>query len=197
MMLLAGNFGKRETRGVETGLGAHPGGACGNNGPMSEPWLESKTPIGPPTSANPTVRQLLYAAAVTGGWSALLSLLIYLVARLFGADFEIAVQGSSEPQPLPWLMVLLLPLAAAVVFALLGSLLRGVRHAGRIVYWAGTLVAIASLIGPLAQPGDVGWGTRIALVLMHVVTWFLVVPQIARIIGDSEPGKSVERDEQD
>jgi len=174
-----------------------PAAPAGTMTPMSEPWLESKTPIGPPTSANPTVRQLLYAAAVTGGWSALLSLLIYLVARLFGADFEIAVQGSSEPQPLPWLMVLLLPLAAAVVFALLGSLLRGVRHAGRIVYWAGTLVAIASLIGPLAQPGDVGWGTRIALVLMHVVTWFLVVPQIARIIGDSEPGKSVERDEQD
>jgi hypothetical protein len=164
---------------------------------MSEPWLESKTPIGPPTSANPTVRQLLYAAAVTGGWSGLLSLVIYLVGRLFGVDFAIQIQGSSELQQISWLMVLLLPLASAVVFALLGSLLRGVRHAGRIAYWAGTLVAVASLIAPLAQPGSVGWGTRIALVLMHVVTWFLVVPQIARIIGDSEPGKSVERDEQD
>lgn len=179
--------------------GSMPGraAAAGTMAPMSEPWLQSKTPIGPPTSANPTVRQLLYAAAVTGGWAGLLSLLIYLVGRLLGADFVIAVQGSSEPQPLPWLLVLLLPLASAVVFALLGSLLRGVRHAGRIAYWAGTLVAVASLIAPLVQPSSVGWGTRIALVLMHVVTWFLVVPQIARIIGDSEPGKSVERDEQD
>lgn len=170
---------------------------AGTMTPMSAPWLESKTPIGPPTSANPTVRQLLYAAAVTGGWSGLLSLLIYLVARLLGSDFVVEIRGGSELQPISWLMVLILPLAAAAVFALLGSLLRGVRHAGRIAYWAGTLVAIASLIAPLAQPSSVGWGTRIALVLMHVVTWFLVVPQIARIIGDSEPGKSVERDEQD
>jgi hypothetical protein len=165
--------------------------------PMSAPWLESKTPVGPPTSANPTLRQLMYAAAVTGGWSGLLSLLIYLVGRLLGSDFALVIRGGTEPEPISWLAVLLVPLAAAFAFALLGSLLRGIRHAGRVAYWAGTLVAIASLIPPLTQPASVGWGTRIALVLMHLVTWFLVVPQVARIIGDSEPGKSVERDEQD
>ena len=164
---------------------------------MSAPWSDSVTPIGPPASAVPRVRNLVYAGCVTGGWSGLLSLLVYLVGRLFGADFALVVQGTDEARPIPWLMVVLVPLAAAAAFALLGSLLRGVRHAGRIAYWAGTLVAIASLIPPLAQPAEVGWGTRIALVLMHLVTWFLVVPQIARIIGDSEPGKSVERDEQD
>ena len=51
---------------------------------MSSPWLASKTPVGPPTAANPTVRQLLYAAAVTGGWSGLICLVIYLVGALFG-----------------------------------------------------------------------------------------------------------------
>jgi hypothetical protein len=30
---------------------------------------------------------------------------------------------------------------------------------------------------------------------MHVITWALVVPQIARIIGDSEPGAHVDRSE--
>jgi len=29
---------------------------------------------------------------------------------------------------------------------------------------------------------------------MHLVTWALVVPQIARIIGDSEPGRHEERE---
>jgi hypothetical protein len=160
---------------------------------VSSRWLTSKTPIGPPTSANPTVRQLLYAAVVTGAWSGVVSLLIYLVGRLFRVDFVVSRGG--ELAAVPWILVLLLPLAAAVVFALLSALLRGLPHAGRLDYWAGTVVAAASLVAPLAQPADVDWPTRILLVLMHVVTWFLVVPQIARIVGDSEPGRSVERDE--
>ena len=161
---------------------------------MSAPWLESKTPIGPPTSANPTVRQLLYAAAVTGGWSGLACLLVYVIGRLFGMSFTVVIRGSADPQQISWLVVLLLPLAAAVVFALLASLARGWSHAGRIVYWVGTLVALVSLVAPLDQPASVGWFTRIVLAAMHVITWFLVVPQIARIVSDSEPGRSVERE---
>ncbi len=160
---------------------------------MSSPWLESKTPVGPPRSAYPTVRQLLYAAAVTGGWSGLVCLVVYLVGRLFGMTFEISLAGTDLLQ-VSWLVVLLVPLASAVVFALLGSLIRGWRHAGRIAFWAGTLVALASLAIPLDQPGDVGWFTRIVLASMHVVTWLLVVPQVARIVGDSEPGQMVDRD---
>lgn len=162
---------------------------------MSSPWLASKTPVGPPTAANPTLRQLLYAAAVTGGWSGLICLLIYLIGSLFGMTFTISVPGDAQVAPVPWIMPLILPLVAATVFALLSSLTRGWPHAGRIVYWVGTVGAVASLIPVLDQPSSVGWFTRIVLALMHVVTWFLVVPQIARIVGDSEPGKSVDRDE--
>ena len=164
---------------------------------MSAPWLESKTPVGPPRAANPTVRQLLYAAVVTGAWSGLLSLLVYAIARLTGMDFVVTRGGDAVPEPVRWIAVLLVPLAAAVAFALLASLVRGWRGAGRITLWGGTLLALASLWIPLDQPATVGWATRIVLALMHVITWFLVVPQVARIIGDSEPGKSVERDEQD
>lgn len=162
---------------------------------MSAPWLESKTPVGPPRSANPTVRQLLYAAVVTGSWSGLLSLLVYAIARLCGMDFVVTRGGDAVPEPVRWIAVLLVPLAAAVLFALLASLARGWRGAGRITFWVGTLLALASLWVPFAQPATVGWGTRIVLALMHLITWFLVVPQIARIVGDSEPGKSVDRDE--
>jgi hypothetical protein len=31
------------------------------------------------------------------------------------------------------------------------------------------------------------------LIVMHVITWFLVVPQLARIVGDSEPRNSETR----
>ncbi len=162
---------------------------------MTSPWLDSKTPVGPPTSANPTVRQLLYAAIVTGSWSGLACLLIYLIARLAGMDFTVTGSVAEALEPVTWLLVLLVPLAFAVVFAMVSALIRGWQHAGRAAFWLGTVVAVVSLAGPLVQPAEVGWFTRIVLASMHVITWFLVVPQIARIIGDSEPGKSIARDE--
>jgi hypothetical protein len=83
----------------------------------------------------------------------------------------------------------------AVIGALLASLARGLPHAGRLVFWIGTVVALGSCWFPMNQPAAVGWSTRILLVVMHVITWLLVVPQIARIVGDSEPGAHVDRGE--
>lgn len=156
---------------------------------MSAPWLTSVTPVGPPTSANPTVRQLLYAGVVTGAWSGIVSLILYGIGRLFGVPF--AVTSGTTTSTVTWWLVLFEPLVIALVAALLSALMRGRRHAGRIVYVVGTVIAIVSLVGPLIQGID--WPTKILLALMHVVTWFLVVPQIARIVKDSEPGRSVER----
>ena len=160
---------------------------------MTAPWLDSKTPVGPPTSSNPSVRFLLYAAAVTGGWSGLLCLAVYIVGRLFGVPFEVTTSVDVAPVLVPWLVVLLMPLAAAVVGALLASLARGLPHAGRLVFWLGTLIALASAIPLVLQPATVPWSTRILLMVMHAITWALVVPQIARIVGDSEPGRHVDR----
>lgn len=165
-----------------------------HNGGMTGFWMASVTPIAPPRSANPTLRFLLYAAALTGGWAALLCLLVYGIGRALGVPFEVqSVVGGSQIV-VPWLLVLIAPLLAAVVGALLSALMLGRRNARRVVYWGGTLLALISLGSPLMQPGDVIWSTRIWLVILHVITWFLVVPQLARIVGDSEPGASVERD---
>jgi hypothetical protein len=161
---------------------------------MTAWWLESKTPVGPPTSATPTVRQLLYAAVVTGAWSGILSLVVYLIGRLFGVPFDVT-RGLESVVTVSWLGVLLIPLIVAIAGAMLASLARGLPHAGRLVFWIGTVIALGSCWFPLNQPASVGWGTRILLVLMHVITWALVVPQIARIIGDSEPGAHVDRSE--
>lgn len=160
---------------------------------MSAPWLESKTPVAPPTSANPTVRQLVYAGVVTGAWSGIACLVLYGLGRLAGADFALAGASSQTPSAVPWFVFLLLPLILGVAFALAASLLRGRRHAKALVKWIGTLLAIISVIPIFNQPAA-GWGTQLLLVLMHAVTWFLVVPQVARIVGDSEPGLHEERD---
>ena len=82
---------------------------------MTAPWLDSKTPVGPPASASPTLGNLLYAAAVTGGWSGLLCLLVYVIGRLAGVPFAMVTRSGAEPTVVPWLVVLLVPLVAAVV----------------------------------------------------------------------------------
>jgi hypothetical protein len=44
------------------------------------------------------------------------------------------------------------------------------------------------------QPSSVLWSTRIWLLVMHVIAWFLIVPQLARVAGDSEPTASEVRE---
>jgi len=163
----------------------------------SGPWEFSVTPIAPPTSANPRLRQLAYAGLVTGLWSGLLCLIIFAICRLVGVPFLLAVGGgpggfANPSLNLAWFEVLLVPLAVALVGALGSWFLLGRRYAQRMVFWVGTAIAVASLAGPINQPASVPWTARVALILMHVVTWFLVVPQLARIVGDSEPGASVD-----
>ena len=160
---------------------------------MDAPWVGSMTPVAPPRSANPTVRQLVYAGVVTGAWSGLVCLIVYAIGRITGVPFEVTAPGQTSLTLVPWIAPLVLPLAAAVLGALLASLARGWSHAGRIVLAAGTLLALASCVPIVLQPASVLWSTRILLLVMHLVTWFLVVPQIARIVGDSEPTASVER----
>ncbi|CAB4934204.1 unannotated protein [freshwater metagenome] len=160
---------------------------------MSSPWLQSMTPVAPPTSANPGLRFMVYAGIVTGAWSGVVCLAIYGIGRLAGVPFLVVTRSGDPQAQVTWLAPLLVPIAFGVLGALAASLLLGRRRARLITLWVGTLLALGSAVGPFTQPGDVLWSTRIWLVVMHVVTWFLVVPQLARIVGDSEPGASVDR----
>jgi hypothetical protein len=155
-------------------------------------WTESVTPIAPPTAANPGARAVAYAALVTGVWSGLISIVVYGVAVLLRVPMTVETLGGM--QTVPWFAVLLVPVLAAQIGGLASLLLIGRRAAGRIVLWAGTIVAVLSLVPLVVQPGDVLISTRIWLGIMHVITWVFVVPQIARIVGDSEPGKHEERE---
>lgn len=161
---------------------------------MAEFWLQSVTPVAPPKSANPTIRALVYAGVVTGSWSGLLCLAVYGIGRACGVPFVMNDALTGALSVVPWLLVLLAPLAFAIVGALLCTLMLQRPHAGRIAFWAGSIIALLSLASPLHGSGEALWSSRIWLALLHLITWFLVVPQLARIVGDSEPGASVDRE---
>ena len=158
--------------------------------PARGPWSRSVTPVPPLRSASPTVRNLLYAGLVTGAWAGVLSLLVLAIGRALGLHL-IEPQGvPAWVQAFPWLAVLLIPVGCGLGGALGASLVRGWRHAAAWVWVVGSAITIMSLIGPLTSPN---WAQRIMLALLHLITWFLVVPQLARIVGDSEPGASVDQ----
>ena len=90
----------------------------------SGPWEFSVTPIAPPMSANPRLRQLAYAGLVTGLWSGLICVIIFGLCRLAGVPFLLAVGGApgADADPtlrLTWFEVMLVPLAVAGVDAVL------------------------------------------------------------------------------
>ena len=122
---------------------------------MSSSWLESMTPVAPPTAANPGLRFMVYAGFVTGAWAGVGCLAIYGLGRLFGVPF-IVVTRSTDPQAqVAWLAPLLVPIIFGILGALAASLLLGRRHARRITFWVGTLLALGSAVGPFTQPSDV------------------------------------------
>ena len=167
----------------------HNRGMSKSGQPTVGKWVGSKTPIAPAISMDPGPRFLAYAGLVTGAWSAILSLIVYAFARLIGVPLE--VDTDRLPVMVPWIAIVVVPLAAAEIGAMASLLARGLPHAGRIVFWSGTVIALASLAFPIMRSESVS--TAIWLSIPHLITWFLVVPQIARIIGDTEPGLRVDR----
>jgi hypothetical protein len=73
------------------------------------------TPIAPPSSANPKLSNLLYAGLVTGAWSGVACLVLYALGQLFGVPFAGARGLDAPVQVIPWFIVVLTPLAAALL----------------------------------------------------------------------------------
>ena len=124
---------------------------------------------------------------MTGIWAGVLCLAVYGIGRAAGVPFEVAMPGTAALSVVPWYLVLIEPILAGIVAALLSRLVLGRHHVRRIVYWTGTALAVLSLGGALLQPDSVIWSTRIWLCVLHAITWIFIVPQVARIAGDSEP----------
>lgn len=161
---------------------------------MTSPWAGSVTPVPPPAESIPHTSDVVYAGIVTGAWSGVLSLAVYGLGRALGVPFEVVSPVGGGLSVVPWFLPLLVPLVAGVIGGYLAALTLGRAHARRIVFWAGTAVAALSCLSPLVQSSEVIWSTRLWLLVPHVITWLLIVPQLARVVGDSEPGMTMVRD---
>lgn len=149
--------------------------------------LDSVTPVPPPIEAAPRFSDVLRAGLTTGVTASLVCWLLYGIASLFGTDFDVRIGVGDDLRHVPWWLVLLVPTVSAMAFALVASGLRkrrGCRHTTALLGYA---LGVLSLLPLALQPSDVTWPTRLWLALMHVVTIVLVVPQIARVVGDSDP----------
>lgn len=148
---------------------------------------DSVTPIPPPIEAAPRLSDVLRAGLTTGVTASLVCWLFYGIGSLFGTDFDVRQPPSSDLVHVAWYQVLLTPLVAALVFAAIAAILRGRRNCRRTTLIVGYLLAAVSLLPVVLQPGDVTWPTKIWLALFHIVTTLIVVPQVARVVGDSDP----------
>lgn len=152
---------------------------------------DSVTRVAPPLSSVPTTRNVFMAGWVTGLTAAIVCVVIRLIATLFGVDFSVQqpFRGAEAGQleEVPWAATLVLPLIAGIAGAAIAAIFLNVKGCRHWVFWLGTLALLISLASPLTQPDNVLWSTRIWLAVMHVVAWAIIVPQIARVVGDSDP----------
>lgn len=154
--------------------------AVGNN-------LDSVTPVAPPIEAAPRFSDVLRSGLTTGVTAGLLCWLLYGIATLFGTDFDVQAGVGEGLQHVAWYMVLIMPIVSGLAFALFAAALRRRRGCRRTTLLLGYGLGALSLLAVLLQPSAVTWPTKIWLLVLHVVTILLVVPQVARVVGDSDP----------
>ena len=149
--------------------------------------LDSVTPVPPPIEAAPRFSDVLRAGLTPGVTASLVCWLLYGIASLFGTQFAVAVGSGGDLMHVPWYLVIIFPVLSALAFALVATALRKRRHCRRTTELVGYLLGALSVVPVLLQPAEVTWPTKIWLTLFHVITIVLVVPQVARVVGDSDP----------
>lgn len=152
---------------------------------------DSVTPIAPPIEATPRLSDVMRAGLVTGLTASLVCWLLYGIATLFGTEFDVRQRGSEALTHVAWYQVLVTPMLAALVFAAMAAGLRGRASCRRTTLLIGYALGALSLLAVVLQPSDVTWPTRIWLGLFHILTIALVVPQVARVVGDSDPSATI------
>lgn len=156
---------------------------------------DSVTFITPPKSAIPTTRDVLRAGFITGVTASILCSVLAFIGWVFRVQFVVAYPFTSgdpftssiDLAPVPWVSFPLAPFLAGMVGSLAAAALLGVRRAGKLVLLLGTLIAAIAVVVVLLEPHGVTWPTRIWLILMIATAWLIIVPQVARVVGDSDP----------
>lgn len=149
---------------------------------------DSVTPIPPPIAAVPRLSDVLRAGLVTGVTAAILCSVLWAIGALFGTNFEVAAFGSATNlMMITPIQIVIVAMLSALAFAAIAASLRKRRGCRLMVLLLGYAGGLASLIAVFTQPDAVTWPTKIWLALMHLLVMVIVVPQVARVVGDSDP----------
>lgn len=120
-------------------------------------------------------RALAVAAAVVA------ALVVWLVAKtLIGVTFTIPVAGGTRTMAVGWVSVIVVTLSLTLAaWGLLAVLERFTPRARTIWTAIASAALLLSFAGPLFVAGAASVGTKVSLVLMHVVVAIVLISRLA------------------
>lgn len=124
------------------------------------------------------VRTGLFAGLITG----LVCTLIYVGAKLLGVSFTVLL-GPDSMGDVDWAACLVVPILVGLFVGVLGGFLRIRSWGTRVVLVICAIGFVLTIFGPIAQPIDVAWSTRMSLMLMHIVTLVGVAYPVTRAMS--------------
>jgi hypothetical protein len=127
----------------------------------------------------PTFGRILIAGLVGGVIGGALSLALWLIAGAIGMPTGVNVQGQGVVD-LAWFQFVGLSTFAGVGAGVLAGFLRNKANGFRTFNIVAIVVLVLSMLGPIAQPEEVAWSTRIVLMITHVLVYITVVKSIQR-----------------
>jgi predicted membrane channel-forming protein YqfA (hemolysin III family) len=133
----------------------------------------------------PSFGRIVIAGLVGGVLGGALSLALWLIAGAIGMPTGVNVQGQGIVD-LAWFQFIGLSTFAGAGAGVLAALLRKKENGLRIFVFVAIVVLVISMAGPLAQPGEVAWSTRIVLMVTHIVVYITVVKSIQREMSPAD-----------
>jgi hypothetical protein len=105
--------------------------------------------------------------------------IVWAVARLAGADFEVTANDSTQDIGLPTVLATTLAPLVLATFALWVT--RRKPSAWRVLAWVGLAIGVLSIVAPIAAEATAG--TTTALVTMHLITGMAWFAGVFRALG--------------
>lgn len=131
-----------------------------------------------------TFGRLVITGAVGGVLGGVASLVLWLVAGAIGMPTAVNVTGQGVVD-LAWFQFIGLSFFAGIGGGIVAGFLRNRVGAFRTFNIIAIVVLVISMIGPIAQPEEVAWSTRIVLMITHVLVYITVVKAIQREMANA------------
>lgn len=132
----------------------------------------------------PPTGRLMIAGFVGGTVGGAISLAVWLIAGALKMPTVVAVMGTLE-ENIMWFQFVGVSAVFGLAAGVVAGLLRAQASGFTIFRAIAVVVLVASMILPIAQPGEVAWSTRIVLMVTHVIVFLTVVGAIQREMNEA------------